>query len=272
MWHKNATVVGFKSKVLDFTLLPGYVPIMEAEAESSGWDDLTLVVGKQALAYFVQEKKHLPKSAVDSELELRCGAFEKSQKFAPGKRQRKEIKELVIDEMLPRAFPTKRRTAVWFDFEKQRIVIDSPSAPVIDAIQLSLNKTYENLGLQDIKWPAPKVVTEWLFEAPQDFTLDDAVTLQYPGEHGKVVKYLKADLADDDVLRHTQKHNAAVQSLAMTYDSRVSFVMTPDLQIRGIKALDVIQKVEKDVDAVENDFVLMTLELGRLIDTLIAEA
>lgn len=280
MWHKNATIFGIRVKALNVQLLDAqpFHPATDLQVESCGWAPvfegaMYFQQGNQLLLNFMVEKKSIPGSAIKTALEARVAELVEAQGFAPGKKVRKELKERVIDELLPRALPTRASTAVWIDLKNQRLIIDSTSTPRVDAILKLMIKTIGDLGVQDVSWPMTKSITHWLAgEEPEGFTTDDEVTLAYPGEHGKVVKYSRANLSDPDVQRHVQVHAASVESMAMTFDSRLSFVMTDRAQIRRIKALDVIQKVEKDADAFASDFSLMTLELTRLIDALVAEA
>lgn len=279
---KNATIFGINPKAkLTLEHFEGHMftPIGELALESSGWVPVFegspfFATPGHALLMFMQEKKHIPSSAVDVKLEERCADMEKALGFAPGKKQRKDLKEDIVDELLPRALATRRRTAVWIDRVKHRLVIDSTSQPVIDAVTKALVKMFDDLGVQDVSWPRTAVVTEWLIREPVGFTLDDEVALAYPGEHGKTVAFKASDLGADDVQLHIQKHGASVDTVAMTFDSRISFVMTDRAQLRRIKMLDVITSAAPapDVDRFESEFLLTVLEVGNLIDALIAEA
>lgn len=280
MWPKNATILGISPKAqfpIEQLQAARFVPATDLQLVSSGFSpvrdgELAYKQGKHTLLHFTIEKKHIPASAVAVKLEERCAELEEQQGFAPGKKARKQLKEDVIDSLLPRALATRRTTAIWIDQDQHRVVIDSASNPVIDEIQRALLKLFGDIGLQDVRWPRAAVMTDWLGEAPTDFTNDDSVVLEYG--NGKVVKFGKADLGHADVLEHVQA-GAAVQAMAMTYGSKVSFVMTDNNQIRRIKPLDILREgaaAEKDVDRFDNDFHLMTRELGCLVDALVQEA
>lgn len=286
MWPKNATIYGISPKAqfpVEQLQAARFVPVGSLQSSSSGFspvrgDELAYKQGKHILLRFTVEKKHIPGSAVAVLLEDKCAELAREQGFPPGKKQRKELKERIVDELLPRALSTRRTTAVWIDQDQHRIVIDSPSDSLCDEIVRTLLKLFgegAGFGLQDARWPRAKVVTEWLNdEPPTGFTIDDAVQLQYPGEKGKRVKFDRADLDSADVQTHLAA-GAYVDSVAMTFSSRLSFIMTDGMRIRRIKALDIVQEgreAEKDVDRFDSDFALMTRELGCLIDALVAEA
>lgn len=59
----------------------------------------------------------------------------------------------------------------------------------------------------------------------------------------------------------------------MTWDSRVSFVLTDGLDIKRVTPLDVIKEGQEpainEAEQFESDFALMTGELARLLDGLV---
>jgi len=278
MWIKNAAVFGIKKFALPLPIPANlmFEPIGDLQVESCGWGPVqgapTLGIPDHTLLYFVQERKHIPKSAVDTLLEQRVAQKEKHEGFAPGKKATKELRERIVDQLLPRALSTRRRTAVWIDMKNERLVIDTASKPVIDAVLKHLLKTFEKINIGDVSWPRATRITHWLSDEPAGFALDDEISIRHPGEHGKTVKFKSADLAGRDVTEHI-KQGASVETMAMTFDGRISFVMTEDCAVRRIKALGILKEAEKtDDDRFVNDFYLMTQEVGGLLNALIAEA
>jgi recombination associated protein RdgC len=280
---KNATVVGFKPSKSFLPIIPNehrFTPPSSVELLRSGWspvrDDVYCYANNgQFLFNFTTEKKILPAAAVKLVADAKAAELAEQQGFPLGKEAMKALKEQVTDELLPRALTTRSTTRVWLDPKAGRIVIDSASSTVVDTVQVALVRAFGDLGLQDVAWPRAKVVTEFMFTEPEGFTVDDQVVLQYPGERGKLVKFDRANLGEQDVLQHIQKGGAQVSALAMTFDAKLSFVMTDNAQLRRIRALDVLKETAdaaKDVDRFDSDFVLMTGELGRLFDALAAEA
>jgi recombination associated protein RdgC len=287
MWIKNATVYGISPKAqfpIEQLEAARFVPVGTHELMSSGFvpvrdDEIAYRQGKHILLRFKVEKKVIPASAVAAVVEARCKELEEQQGFPPGKKAKKELKERAFDELLPRALTTSRTTLIWIDQDQHRLVIDSTSNSACDDIIKVLLKYVQDsrndLGLCDVSWPRAKVVTEWVKdEAPFEFSVDDAAVLRHPGERGKLVKYERAQLSGDDVSGQLGA-GAVVEAVAMTFASRLSFVMTQNSQLRKIKPLDVMQEgrdAEKDVDRFDADIALMTRELGILLDRLVQEA
>lgn len=286
MWPKNATIYGISPKAnfpIEQLQAARFVPATSSELMTSGFspvrgDELAYKHGKHTLLRFTIEKKHIPASAVAVMLEERCVALEEQQGFRPGKKAMKDLKERIIDELLPRALATRRSTLIWIDQDQHRIVVDTASNSTADDVLRALIKAFAglvDLGFQDTGWPRAKVLNSWVVdEPPTDFTVDDAVVLQHPGENGTLVKFERAHLDSNDVQLHLGA-GASVQALAMTFNSRISFIMTQNMQLRKIKPLDILKEgadAEKDVDRFDSDVALMTRELGVLIDSLVQAA
>lgn len=243
----------------------GFVPVRD--------DLLVFRSHGHILLRFKQEKKVLPKTAIDQVVEARCDELEEQQGFRPGKKATKELRERAVDELLARALTTSKSTLVWFDVANKRMMIDTSSNPVCDDVIRVLLKCTDRLDLTHLKaWPG-KVLGEWVDEAPTCFSVDDKVSLRYPNNRGTTVTYNKADLGAHRALEHI-KAGAEVASLAMTYNDRLSFTVSPVQRLTSIKALDILKETQAvpDADAFENDFMLMAGECAKLIDAVIEAA
>ncbi|MEO8104043.1 MAG: recombination-associated protein RdgC, partial [Betaproteobacteria bacterium] len=91
------------------------------EMQTQGWasprDDGGLVhaVHGQMLISLCTEKKLLPASVIKEVTREKAIEAEERQGFKPGRKQLRDLKEQVIDELLPRAFSVRRRTGIWID-------------------------------------------------------------------------------------------------------------------------------------------------------------
>lgn len=285
MWLKNASIyhvprisqlIGLEENLTAARFLPtGDLQKLSYGFEPVRDDQLVFSSHEHLLLKFTVEKKSIPGSAIAVAVKAKCEALEEEQGFSPGKKQRAEIKERVVDELMPRALASRRSMFVWVDLKAERLIIDSTSNLVIDVILSSLIR-YAGLELANLeKWPG-RLLGDWLLDdsnLPTDYTIDDAVQLEYPGERRTTIAYKKGNLDGLQARRHVEA-GAQVVTMAMTYDSRLSFVMTSAHQLRSIKPLDIIldNQVERDVDRFENDFILMASEVRALIDSLIENA
>jgi recombination associated protein RdgC len=265
-------------------LLPQmFVPAASSELLRQGWDrprgaDGALVhaVDGQFLLTLVTEKKILPAKAVNQAAKARAAELEEQQGFAPGKKAMKELKERVADEMLPKAFSTLSHLNVWIDPANGWLAVDTVSATKADdAIKLLL-KAVDRMPLESLRVQRSPVgaMTSWLQddEAPTGFTIDQDATLRATGESKAQVGYKQHTLDGEDVRRHIAAGKQCTR-LAMTWNSRISFVLTEGLTIKAIKPLDVIR--ENEVAAASNDerfdsdFALMALEYARMLADLV---
>jgi len=252
------------------------------EMQSQGWapprnnELLVHSVNKQFLISLATEKKLLPSSVINQVTKARAAELEEQQGFAPGRKAMKDLKERVTDELLPRAFAVKRHTSVWIDPINRWVVIDASSPARADEVVKLLLKCCDKLPLEGlrVKSSPQAAMTSWLAgnEAPKGFTIDQDTELKSSTEDKSTVRYVRYTLEPDDI----QKHIAAGKQctkLALTWDDRISFVLTDTLTIKRIKPLDILDE-EKDKGTNEEerfdaDFMLMTAELTKMLDDIV---
>lgn len=260
-----------------------FQPGNSVEKQTFGWasprDDGALVYSNngQMLLVFRAEKKLLPASVINQVTKARALELEEQQGFKPGRKQLRELKEQVTDELLPRAFSIRRDTRVWIDTANGWLVIDAASQAVADDVRGLLVKSIDQLPLTSVhvKHSPVAAMTEWLLsgDAPGGFTVDQHAELRSTGEGGATVRYVGHALEAEDMRRHIEAGKQCMR-LAMTWDDRVSFVLTPSLLIKRVTPLDVIKEAEdptaqNDDERFDSDVALMTGELARMLSDLV---
>jgi recombination associated protein RdgC len=152
------------------------------------------------------------------------------------------------------------------------LAIDAASPTLADEVRSLLVKSIDRLPLDTLRVARSPVsaMTEWLLsgEAPGGFTLDQDTELRATGEGNATVRYVGHALDVDDMRRHIEGGKQCMR-LAMTWNDRVSFVLTPSLTLKRVSPLDVIKEAsdptaQNDDERFESDFTLMTAELARL--------
>lgn len=288
MWLKNATVLrlvslGQRIDALGTALgKQAFTSCGSSDFAASGWvppraeGSLVHVVGQQILLAFCIEKKVLPGAVVKDALSARAADVEARQGFKVGRKQLKELKEEVTRELLPKAFVTRSKTAVWIDPVNNLLVIDAVGSKV-DIIVTALFRSIDRLEATQLhcKLSPAAAMTDWLAsdESPAGFTVDQDAELKDSREGKSTVKFANHRL-DVAGLGHHLAEGKRCTQLAMTWEDRVSFVLTSALALKKIKALDVIKDEAKDSsDDAESrfnsDFALMTGELSKLMAALI---
>jgi recombination associated protein RdgC len=284
MWLKNATVLrlialGTRVENLDGALgRRAFTHCGSSEFSSEGWvaprtgGELAHRVGQQVLLSFCIEKRVLPGSVVKDALAARAAEVETRQGHKPGRKQLKELKEDVTRELLPKAFVTRSKTAVWIDPVNKLVCIDAVGTKV-DTIVSALFQAIDKLELVQLHChqSPSSAMTGWLAadESPRGFTVDQDAELKDSGEGKSTVKFANHNL-DTSGLGHHLASGKRCTQLALTWGDRVSFVLCSTLALKKIKPLDVlkeeVQDSAADADArFDADFTLMTGELSKLI-------
>jgi len=219
----------------------------------------------------------LPASVINQVSKERAAELEEQQGFKPGRKQMKEIKEQVTDELLPRAFAIRRSTRVWIDPVNGWLAVDASSPAKADEVFKLLLKSLETLpfaALHTERSPL-SAMTDWLAadEAPPGFTIDQDTELRATTESKATVRYVRHTPETDDVRRHIAAGKQCTR-LAMTWADRVSLVLTESLAIKRVSPLDVLKEKEdammqNEDERFDTDFALMSGELAKMIGDLI---
>ena len=259
-----------------------FTPATSMELLRQGWappradGQLVHAVGGQFLIQLRSEKKLLPATVINQVAKARAAEMEDAQGFAPGKKAMKELKERVADELLPRAFAIQSATWAWIDPINGWLVIDAASPSKADEVIKLLLKAVDKMPLESLRVQRSPVavMTEWLStdEAPAGFTVDQDATMRATGESKAQVAYKRHTLEADDIRRHIAAGKQCTR-LAMTWNDKISFVLTEDLAIKSVKALDVLKETEastkNDDERFDGDMMLMTGELAKLLADLV---
>ncbi len=286
MWFKNLQIFQLTSplpmsadELGDLLGKQSFQQCGSLDMQSSGWapprdnGGMVHTINQQMLLRYRTEKKLLPASVINQVAKAKAAEIEEQQGFKPGKKQRKEIKEQVTDELLPRAFAITSDTGVWIDPVHGWLVIDAASPAKTEDVQKWLLKALPSLPmarLRVVRMPGD-AMTNWLDadEAPAGFTIDQDTELTSTGENKSTVRYVRHTLEAEDVRRHI-KGGKRCTKLALTWDDRISFVLTDSLILKRIAALDVLKEnnsgtYQDDAERFDSDFTMMTGEINRLL-------
>lgn len=272
-WDVSAQALGEQLSRVAFS------PASSIEETSVGWAppraaDAALVyeVNRQFLLTLRQEKKLLPAKVVTQFVKQRVERIEAEEGFKPGRKRLKELKEEVRDELLPRAFSLASDTHVWIDPVHGWLAIEASSAARADDVITLLVKAIDGFPARrlSVADPVAGAMTTWLVtdEAPAGFTVDQDAELR--AREGKAtIRYANQALEHDDIERHT-KAGKQCTKLALTWSDRVSFVLNDKLELKRVRALDVLKEQSESSDVGEeerfaSDFTLMTAELAKLL-------
>lgn len=261
-----------------------FTPCEPTQELSAGWvpprgkDNGAMVesVAGQWILKLAVERKAVPGGAVRAELEARCKAIETERGRKPGRKEKAEIKDEIVHSFLPRAFSKRSSHVLWLDLEQRSLVIAAASMksaePVVKQIVDVMAELKHVMPLAPLSTSlAPATaMAEWLTtkQAPEGFSIDRDLELKKAGEEKSVVRYARHSLELDEIGQHIQEGKLPTQ-LALTWNDKVSFVLTEQLAIRKIDIRDV-DEAPKGEDGFDADAAIATAELSGLIPELLA--
>jgi recombination associated protein RdgC len=291
MWFKNLQIYRLPAPwTITAEQLAGHIApqafaaCSSLEMQSQGWvsplgnERLVHTVNRQFLLKLDTEKKLLPSSVINQVAKARAAELEEQQGFPPGRKQTKELKEQVADELLPRAFSIVRSTWTWIDPVNGWLIVDAGSPGKAEEVLKLLLKAIPKFPLETLRTVRSPLssMTDWLAsdEAPSGFTVDQDTELRASGDSKATVRFVRHTLEPDDVRRHIEAGKQTTR-LALTWNDRVSFVLTENLSLKKLAPLDVLKEDsdltgKNDIERMDGDFMLMAGELNNLLNDLVA--
>ena len=234
-------------------------------------------VGQHQLICLGIESKVLPASVVKHEVEERARAIEEDQGYKPGRKQTQELRDNVTAELLAQAFIVRRRTFAWIDTQNGWLVVDASSSAKAEEVLEHLRQTLDQLPLSLLRTAITPTtaMAQWLAEgeAPDGFTIDQSCILQSVTEDHAKVRYDNHSLSGDEIKEHLQSCKMPTR-LALTFDERISFVLTEKLEIKRLDFLDIVRDQigdEEDSGTLfDAEFALMAGEASQLLNALVS--
>ncbi len=260
------------------------MPFLECGAtqeKSLGWvpprgdahGPLAESVGGQWILRFMVESKVLPGSVLARRVKEKAERIEQETGRKPGRKESKELKDEAKLDLLPMAFTKQASIWVWIDPTARLLVLDTGSQGRADEVVTLLVEALPGLSvsLLDIKTSPQAAMAHWLKEQepPVGFTVDRECELKSANEEKAVVKYGRHPLDIAEVQGHIDAGKLPTK-LALTWDDRVSFLLTERLQVRKLQFLDtVFEGRGGDEGGFDTDVAIATGELSKLIPDLI---
>lgn len=259
-----------------------FTPCGATQEKSSGWvpprgDEFGALCEPIAGHWILKlqtETKAVPADAIDRKFKERVTQIEAQTGRKPGKKESREIKDDIKLELLPLAFAKRSSSLVWIDRDARLLVIDAASQAKADEVVTLLVRSINGLAvsLVSTKVSPTSLMSDWLVteEVSPGFTVDRECELKAADESKAVVRYAKHALDIEEVKAHVMAGKLPTK-LALTYDSRVSFVLTEGLALKKLAFLDVaLEGGSNDArDGFDADVTIATGELQRLIPALL---
>ncbi|WP_312530667.1 recombination-associated protein RdgC [Comamonas sp.] len=229
-------------------------------------------VGGHWILRLMSESKMLPASVLSRKLDEKVAHIEEAEGRKPGRKERQELKDDCKLELLPMAFTKQAGTWVWIDPAARLLVIDASTQGRADAVVSMLVEASPGfaVALIDTQNSPQGAMAAWLhsYDAPAGFSIDQECELKGTDEAKAVVRYGRHPLGIDEVREHIDQGKLPTK-LALTWDDRVSFVLTEGLQLKKVELLGVVLEDKPDENGFDADVTIATGELSKLIPDLI---
>ena len=227
-----------------------------------------------------KEERVLPASVLNEMLQEKVAEKEDQQARKLSKKERTELKDELIFDLLPRAFTFSRKMYAYIDPQGGWLIINAASAKSAEDLVSLLRKSLGSLpAIPLVTMEKPiATMTQWLLnnKIADDVTIEDECELRSPEEAGGIVRCKRHDLALPEITNHLDTGKEVIK-LAVNWADRISFIIDENLSIKRLRFLDLIQdqiadiEIETDDEAAQFDvdFSIMTAELATFLPRLI---
>lgn len=225
-----------------------------------------------------QEDRVLPSSVVKDAVKEKVGAIEAAEARKVYKKEKDQIKDEVIQTLLPRAFIKKSHLYAAIDPRSGLLLVDASSPRKAEALLSALRSALGTLKAQPIAAKDSPIAsfTQWVKaqEAPGGLFVLDECELRDTAEDGGIVRIKRDDLAGDEVRSHLDA-GKVVTLLNLAWQDKLSFVLDEKLRIKRVRFEDLLQsQAEQDggddpAGQFDADFVLMMTTFGEFLPALL---
>ena len=263
-----------------------FVPCGSQDLFSQGWippaahmPDLYAPLYQDAVLVCLKtEERLLPAAVIRQQADERILKIEAEEGRKVGRREIREIRERIAEELTPRAFIKSRTQRAVIDLQQGWVWVEGSSASKTENLLSLLREALGSLPtkLIDTEISPQTAMTSWLEEEPPaPFTLDNDCELRFPGEGGAVARFTRQALDSDEVRQNLQS-GKLVSRLGLAWGDRLAFLLTEQFEIKRFTMLDVLEEAIESADATEQaalfdaSFALLVGELRNFIPELIS--
>jgi recombination associated protein RdgC len=292
MWFKNLVIyrlpadwavsaAELEEKLTTRTLQP----CSPFEMLSRGWvapsstGRLVHTVNQQHLIALGANQKLLPASIIRQVTLERAEELARENGFPVGRRQMRDLKMRVTEELRAKALTRRRVTRAWIDPINGWLVVDAAGAAKAEELIETLRDTLGSLAVLFIETErSPQMsMAVWLKlgEAPLRLTIDQDLELKAANQSKATIRYSHHPLEGKEI----QAHMAAglfPTRLGLTWNDRIAFVLNEKMQIKRLEFLEMSKDATEgaaDLNEAEQfdiDFTVMAGELAKLIVDVVA--
>jgi len=234
-------------------------------------------VGMHQMIALGVEQKLLPASVIRQVAADYAVEIAKEQGYPVGRKQMRDIKLRVTEELRARALVKRRVTHAWLDLENGWFVVDAAGAARAEEVVETLRDTLGSFAVvpADAARSPRASMAAWigLGSVGHQMHIDDDLELQAADGSRATIRYTRHAFDNAQVRQHFSAGFVATR-LGLTWNGRISFVLTDKLQVKRVQFLEMEEGADEtqDADPMEQfdiDFAVMSGELSKLLADLI---
>ena len=295
MWFKNLRIYRFtkpftlSAEELDQALATdSFVPCGSQDQKRMGW--VSPITGHVEQSGFVhvsqnhmmvcakRQEKILPAAVVNEFLAEKVSTIEDAEDRKVGRKQRLQLKDEVMMDLLPKAFTRSQLQYAYIAPEQGYLVVDAASASRAEELIYTLRDTLGTMAvvpLSGLQQPVD-AMTSWVTnnQAPDNMVLGEECELADAKEAGSVIRCKQQDLASTEIA-NLLGSGMLITKLALNWMEGVSFMLDDQLAIKRLRFEDKIREKADDINAeslaeqFDIEFSVMVIELSALINDLL---
>ena len=226
-----------------------------------------------------RQEKLLPASVINDALEERVAEIEKRELRVVMRKERRNLKDEVIFDLVPRAFVRSSLVFAYISPRDNMLLVNAASAKRSEALVDDLREALGSLSVIPL---APKnlpidVMTQWVNtgQPAQGFALGEECELRDNADISSVIRCKNQDLTAVEILNHL-KTGMHVSKLALSWQNRVECLLDDRLSIKQLRFSDLVQEKADEIEAedvasqFDVDFSIMSLELSEFLKAFVS--
>lgn len=220
------------------------------------------------MCYYQSCERMLPPQIVNEELAERVGELQEKENRKVGRKERAEIKEQIVFELLPQAFIKKSRTPVIFDLKQNIVFIGATSSGVAEKAVAALRKA---LGSMPVKPVAAtlggsehiaQLLASWMqnpsHAAESGFSIGDKCEL---AQTGAGVSFKGLDITDEHTINYVES-GMYPKRINLEYRDGTSLNVTDALEFKSIRVgEEIFLEHEATKDDAEDELAILQADL-----------
>lgn len=258
-----------------------FTPCKATEPHQIGWkspfdgDQLSFISHGHLLLRMSEQTKVVPPQLVNKLLKQRIELREEQTGIQVRKFEQQAIKDDIVQELLPKAFPKTEDTYGLICADSGLVVVDAASKRKADMWVSLVRKTIGSFPIVPVcgKTPAEVLMSQWLRDDNPDlhgFRLGSDAKLKGTLEDGGTVSFKDRDLQSHEV-RSLLENSMMVREITLAH-KLFSFKLNDDVQLKSIRWSDAFMEQNDDVDdeqplaRFDADFFLMASTFDEVIN------